>query len=402
MLAMRDEHTSKKYSKGDTIIQQGEDGNSAFIIDKGRVEILIEKDKGLIQRLGTRGDGAIIGEMSLIDNEPRTATVKAIEECELIEITRSDFDRRLKNSDPIINAITRIILARYRDIITKAHILGNSSGYPAPEEIEKKYTDESRALDTLKFGHDFQDAIKEGHILLHYQPIIDIATNRTLGFEALMRWYHPTKGFISPEIFIPLAEQNDVMNDATYWVLSESCEMLKRLEQQQGIEGELFISVNYSSNDIVNKNFNRNIKQVLIENNLKPEQLHIEMTERSLIEESTLAKDKLQTCRDTGVAVSIDDFGTGYSSLSYLHYFPINVLKIDRSFIKNMENDSVSLELVKTIITLGKNMNMKIIAEGIEQQSQQDILKDLGCDAGQGYLIAKPMPEDELANFLLK
>jgi len=390
----------KTYSNGDTIIQQGDEGNSAFVIDKGRVEILIEKDKGLVQSLGTRGEGSIIGEMSLIDNEPRTATVKAIDECELIEITRGDFDRRLNSSDPIINAITRIILTRYRDIITKAHILGNSAGYPTPEQLEKKYTDENKALDTLKFGHEFKDAIDAGEIHLNYQPIIDIQQNKTIGFEALMRWNHPTKGFISPEIFIPLAEQNDVMADATYWALSESCQMLKRLESNNGNAGELFISVNYSSNDIVNKNFNANISETLKENNLNPDQLHIEMTERSLIEESTIAKDRLQTCRENGVSVSIDDFGTGYSSLSYLHYFPINVLKIDRSFIKNMEDDQVSLELVKTIITLGKNMNMKIIAEGIEELSQQETLKGLGCDAGQGYYIAKPMPEKDLIDFL--
>jgi EAL domain-containing protein (putative c-di-GMP-specific phosphodiesterase class I) len=392
----------KKYTKNDVIIKQGDEGNSAFVIDKGRVEILIEKDRGLIQSLGTRGEGAIIGEMSLIDNEPRTATVKAIEDCALLEITRNDFDRRLKSSDPIVNAVTRIILTRYRDIINKAHILGNSSGYPAPEEIEKKYTDENRALDTLKFGHEFKSAIKQGHIYLNYQPIIDIQNSDIIGFEALMRWNHPEKGFISPEIFIPLAEQNNVMTEATYWALSESCQALKRAEEKIQKNGKLFVSVNYSSNDIVDKNFNENIEKQLTKNNLKPDQLHIEITERSLIEESTLAKDKLQKCKESGVGISIDDFGTGYSSLSYLHYFPINILKIDRSFIKNMEEDPVSFELVKTIINLGKNMNMKIIAEGIEELSQQKLLKELGCDAGQGYHIAKPMAEEDLINFLLK
>lgn len=398
---MTNEPSIKKYKKGDVIIQQGDEGHSAFVIEKGRVEILIEKDKGLIQSLGTRGAGSIIGEMSLIDNEPRTATVKALEECTLLEITRNDFDRRLKNSDPIINAITQIILTRYRDIITKAHILGNSSGYPSPEQLEKKYTDESKALDTLKFGHEFKDAIKNGEITLNYQPIIDIETFKVIGFEALMRWNHPEKGFISPDIFIPLAENNDVMTNATYWALSESCQMLKRLENLRNQSGEFFVSVNYCGNDIVDLNFNQNIQKTLADNDLKPEQLHIEITERSLIEESTFAKDKLQKCRDSGVAISIDDFGTGYSSLSYLHYFPINVLKIDRSFIKNMEVDPVSLELVKTIINLGKNMKMKIIAEGIEEESQQNILKTLGCDAGQGYYIAKPMAEENLINFLI-
>jgi len=397
---MTNEPSIKEYAKGDTIIKQGDKGNSAFVIDKGRVEILIEKEKGLIQSLGTRGAGSIIGEMSLIDNEPRTATIKAIEECSLVEITRNDFERRLKSSDPIINAVTQIILTRYRDIISKAHILGNSSGYPAPEEVEKKYTDESKALDTLKFGHEFKGAMENGDLHLNYQPIIDIQTSKVIGFEALMRWNDPEKGFISPEIFIPLAEHNNVITEATQWALSESCEMLKRLEERIPEADKFFMSINYSSEDIVDKNFNVNIKQRLQDNNLTADQLHIEITERSLIEESAYAKDRLQECRDAGVSISIDDFGTGYSSLSYLHYFPINILKIDRSFIKNMEQDTVSFELVKTIINLGKNMNMKIIAEGNEEKSQQDLLKSLGCDSGQGYYIAKPMPEGDLVNFL--
>lgn len=390
----------RKYSTGETIIRQNDDGDSAFIIESGRVEILIEKDKGLIQSLGTRSEGAIIGEMSLIDSEPRTATVKALEDCTLLEITRRDFEKRLKNSDPIINTITQIILTRYRDIIKKAHILGATSGHSIPEELERRYTDENKTLDTLKFSHEFKNAIKEGQIFLNYQPIVNLKTSKVIGFEALMRWNDPEKGFITPDIFIPLAEQNNVMTEATYWAINESCQMLKRLEDSRSQKNEFFMSVNFSSEDIIQKNLNSVIDKIISENGLQSEQLHIEITERSLIEEAAIAKDHLQECRNKGISISIDDFGTGYSSLSYLHYFPINILKIDMSFIKNMEHDPISMELVKTIVALGKNMGMKIIAEGIEELSQAHILKDLGCDCGQGYYFAKPMTEENLFNFL--
>ncbi len=397
---MTEQPKIKDFSKGDIILKQNDEGNSAFIIEKGRVEILIEKDNGLVQSLGTRGEGAIIGEMSLIDGEPRTATIKALENSTLLEITRNEFERRLKNSDPIIHAITQIILTRYRDIIKKAHILGPSSGYPTPEQIERKYTEENKALDTLKFSHEFKEALLKKHITLNYQPIINLEDNKTIGFEALMRWNHPEKGFIPPDIFITLAEQNNVMTEGTYWALQESCQMLARLEKEFGQKNQFFMSVNFSGDDVINKDLALHIDKILKENYLLHTQLHIEITERSLIEEATLAKDRLQKCRDRGISISIDDFGTGYSSLSYLHYFPINILKIDRSFIKNMEQDRVSMELVKTIIALGKNMGMKIIAEGIEEESQQNILKELGCHSGQGYLIAKPMAEKDLINFL--
>jgi EAL domain-containing protein (putative c-di-GMP-specific phosphodiesterase class I) len=141
---------------------------------------------------------------------------------------------------------------------------------------------------------------------------------------------------------------------------------------------------------------------MLEENKLKPEQIHIEITERLLMDQPEIAQETLQQCRNLGASVSIDDFGTGYSSLSYLHHFPINVLKIDRTFIINIEDKPSSQELVKSIIALGQNMGMKVIAEGIEKIEQKQILKEMGCDAAQGYFIARPLPETDFLDFLNK
>ena len=168
---------TKFYPAGETIIQQGQQGDSAYIIEKGRVEILIEKDNGLIQNLGTRGQGSIIGEMAIIDNEPRTASVKTIEDSELLEITREDFNRRIQKADPVMRMIMQVILARYRDTIKRAHILGSDRGIPTPEDLEKEYMEETDVVETLKIGKEFLEALHNDQISLHYQPIIDISSS---------------------------------------------------------------------------------------------------------------------------------------------------------------------------------------------------------------------------------
>jgi EAL domain-containing protein (putative c-di-GMP-specific phosphodiesterase class I) len=391
----------KTFKAGDTIIQQGQKGDSAYIIESGRVEILIEKDQGLVQSLGTRGEGSIIGEMAIIDNEPRTASVKALEDSELLEITRQDFERRLKNADPVMQMITMVILTRYRDTIQRAHILGSSKDNTTPEDLEKNYVSQTSALESIKIGNEFKDALKTGQISLHYQPIIDINSAQIIGFEALMRWSHPEKGDISPNVFIPAIEENGFILEASQWALKEACQALKRLQREINTDRDLFMSVNFSSIDITEPGFKSYLHEILDETRLKPEQIHIEITERLLMEEPERSKNTLQACRDMGACISIDDFGTGYSSLSYLHYFPINILKIDRSFVKNMVEDENALELVKSIIALCQNMKLKIIAEGIETKEQIDILKAMNCDCGQGYYIARPMPESEAHTLLL-
>lgn len=392
---------NKKFFKaGDTIIKQGDEGESAFIIENGRVEILIEKEHGLVQSLGTRGSGSIIGEMAIIDKKARTASVKALEDSELLEITCQDFERKLSKADPVMRMIMQVVMTRYRDTIKRAHILGNTPGYPTPEDLEKGFIEKANALETIKTGNEFKEAIRNGEVLLNYQPIIEIKTSKVIGFEALMRWYHPEKGPISPNIFIPLIEENGFIVEASRWALEESCKALKRIEKQQERYKNLFMSINFSSVDITNSKFKEYFDTVLKKTDVKPQQIHLEITERLLIDEPEKAKETLQECRKTGASVSIDDFGTGYSSLSYLHYFPISTLKIDRSFIANMVEDKTSLELVKSIISLGKNMNLEIIAEGIETKEQKDLLRKMKCDAGQGYYISKPMPESEISEFM--
>lgn len=384
----------KSIKAGDIIMRQGEPGHAAYIIESGRVEIILEQPGGKVQSVGTRGAGTIIGEMAIVDNAPRTATVRAIEDCELLEITAEDFARRLNSADPVLKMTTQVIMTRYRDMLTRVDISRDSLNWPPPETLELDYAQGTDVVQNIKIANEFKEALGADEISLHYQPIIDLQSGGIGGFEALMRWQHPEKGPISPGIFIPIIEESGLIVLASRWALRESCLALKRIENRAGRrDGNLFMSVNFSSHDFASEDFVDAVYTTISETDVDPKQVHLEITERLLIHQPDNAKETLELCRKAGMGISIDDFGTGYSSLSYLHYFPIDTLKIDQSFIRDMLKNESSLELVKSIISLGKNMKMKVIAEGVEHKEEGQMLRDLGCDMAQGYYFARPCSE---------
>jgi len=397
---MSNKEPQRNYKTGDIIMHQGDDGESAYIIEDGLVEIIIERPDKSQHVVGTRGAGAIIGEMSLVDNAPRTATIKAIEDCQLLEITKDDFSRRLDSADPVLRMTIQVIMTRYRDTLTRAEIRGEKKHWPPAEIVELGYTEETDAVESIRIGNDFKEALKKGEISLHYQPIINMEEGRIMGFEALMRWIHPEKGFISPAVFIPIIEDNGLIVEASKWAFKESCMALKRIENLTGYHSDLHMSVNFSSTDFSSEDFVENIYSTISESDVTPKQIHLEITERVLMQQPDNARETLEMCRKAGMGISIDDFGTGYSSLSYLHYFPINTLKIDQSFIREMHKNESTMELVKSIISLGNNLKMTIVAEGVETLEEAKVLKILGCQLAQGYYFAKPMPEKDVTELV--
>ena len=214
-----------------------------------------------------------------------------------------------------------------------------------------------------------------------------------------MRWNHPKLGPISPAQFIPVIEDSGYIVEASQWALKESLAALKRIEGRTGHD-DYFMSVNFSSQDFASDDFVGSVYDALSTTDVKPQNLHLEITERLLMGQPDQAKDTLEMCRKAGMGISIDDFGTGYSSLSYLHYFPIDTLKIDQSFIRKMQSDPGVKALVKSIIHLSQSMELKIIAEGAEQIEEAKALKEMGCDMVQGYYFAKPMPEEDAISFI--
>jgi len=239
--------------------------------------------------------------------------------------------------------------------------------------------------------------IEQNQLVLHYQPQINIHTGKLNGVEALVRWQHPERGLIYPNLFISLAEQNNLIGDLTAKVIQMSIEQ-HRNWQREGLVTK--ISVNISADNITSLSLPEQLSDMLLHNKLDPSMLTLEVTESALMGELVTSLDILTRLRMKGFGLSIDDFGTGYSSLSQLHRIPFTELKIDQSFVMSMANDQESRAIVKTCVLLGHELNMEVVAEGVETQEIFESLKLLGCDIAQGYHIARPMPEHDLLEWV--
>jgi len=396
------EKSPKSFKPGDIIMRQGEVGQKAYIVESGKVEVVIASHSGEERIIGTRGPSAMIGEMSLIDNAPRTATIRAIEECKVLEITKDDFTRRLNDADPVIRMAMQVIMTRYRDTLDRIEARAEDNELSGVETLELIYAEEADAIEQIRMANEFKEALDRDNdeITLFYQPVVNLHTGEISGFEALMRWFHPEKGFISPAIFIPVIEETGQIIDASKWAFKKACRALKHIQESTRYHKELHMSVNFSSKDFSAPDFVNNIYDTLSETDVKAEQIHLEITERLLIGQPEKAKETLNMCRRAGMGIAIDDFGTGYSSLNYLHAYPINTLKIDQSFVRDMEHDKGLLELVRSIITLSQNLEMDIIAEGVETLQEAQILKEMGCKHVQGFYFAKPAAEKDIVDLV--
>ena len=251
-----------------------------------------------------------------------------------------------------------------------------------------------KALTLLQLEHDLRRAIKGKEFILHYQPIISLASNQIKGFEVLVRWRHPEKGLIPPGKFIPLAEDTGLIVPLGFWVLEEACRQMYDWQVMFGGLADWKVSVNISSKQLALSNFVAQVKQVLQETKLNPHNLKLEITESSLVEDTQHTIAILRELKAIGIEFSLDDFGTGYSSLSYLHQFPFDTLKIDRSFVNSIGDNVEKLGIVRAIVTLARNLGMDTIAEGIETVNQLAQLKALKCEYGQGFYLSKPLDKD--------
>lgn len=258
----------------------------------------------------------------------------------------------------------------------------------------------AKLLERLTLENDMRRAIERNEFEVHYQPKLDITTGRILGFEALLRWQHPVRGTISPDKIIPLAESSGLILAIGSWVLRTACEQLVQW-QQQGYSG-LTMAVNLSARQFWKEDLVENIAEILKETGLPPEYLELEITESSVMRNAEETISTLGKLHDMGITLSIDDFGTGYSSLSYLKRFPIQALKVDQSFVRDITVDRDAAAIAQGIIALAHSMNLQVIAEGVQTQSQFDLLKLWNCNAMQGYLFSKPVPGKSAFDLLRK
>jgi diguanylate cyclase (GGDEF)-like protein len=257
----------------------------------------------------------------------------------------------------------------------------------------------TRAVALLKLENDLRRAIEREEFSVHYQPIISLDTQLLAGFEALARWQHPERGLVSPDEFIPLAEETGLITEIGVLVLREACKQMRAWHSALGRES-LTMSVNLSGKQLTQTDLIEQIQDTLQQTGLNPTCLRLEITETVVMENAELATNTLLQLRKLGVHLSIDDFGTGYSSLSYLHRFPVNTLKIDRSFIGRMTKGDENAEIVRTICTLANNLGMEVVAEGVETPEQLELLRSLKCEYGQGYLFSRPVDAEKATELL--
>jgi diguanylate cyclase (GGDEF)-like protein/PAS domain S-box-containing protein len=252
----------------------------------------------------------------------------------------------------------------------------------------------------LQLETDLRHALERREFRNFYQPIVNLASGEIAGFEALLRWQHPTRGLLGPIEFIGVVEETGLIRELGWWNLSEACRQIGEWRAASPANANLIISVNLSAKQFLQPNLVADIANLLREIKLPPDALKLEITESTVMKDPSGAVEMLQQIKSLGVRLAIDDFGTGYSSLSYLHRFPLDTLKIDRSFISSMDDDGDGMEIARTILPMAKNLRLDVVAEGVETLEQFELLKKFNCAFGQGYYFSRPLPADGISTLL--
>ena len=393
--------------KGTVIFREGEPGDCAYVIERGTVEISMRNGAENIV-IARRGSGEIFGEMAVVDNRPRSATVTAASDCELLMLSGKQLHERMESLDPVLRMVLTVILDRFRDTLQrfKSENSGNIASFIATSggDADVQLQAHREAIERIELEQSLSKAVAREELLLFFQPIVCGKTGRIESFEALVRWQHPNHGLIPPGAFIEAAEQSGLITEISRYVLEKACQALANLravgEQSHCNTEQLGMSVNVTAREFADESFVDYVVTRLEKHSVDPKTLSLEITESTLMENTNTTRELLERLRDIGVSISIDDFGTGYSSLSHLHQFPVETLKIDRSFVAELGLDESGKELVRTMITLGHGLGLKIVAEGIEEPEQAAALQLFGCDLFQGYMISKPMPFLDVLSFV--
>lgn len=386
------------FREGETIFTEGSASDSAYIIESGLIEIFVGSGSEAVQ-LSVLGPGDIFGEMGLIDDYPRSASARAMGPCRCIVISAAQIAERIEASNPLVRLLISISLHRNRAYNTYFKTVMNSAHVvlPTPAVTEKAYVKDPqhrRILEEIKLESDLQKAVSNDELQPYYQPLFSMADNGIVGFESLLRWQCPDRGMVPPQQFIALAEETSLIVPIGDWILERACLDLKTFQahwqKHQATQNRLFMSVNISVRQFQESNFCDKLLTLVRRYNIDPKSLKLEVTERIFLDQADAIR-AIDDCRAAGFEVALDDFGTGYSSLSYLERCEIDNLKIDQSFTQKICTSHRARVLVNSIIDMAKRLGLLTIAEGIETEEHRQILKEMGCDIGQGFLFSRPL-----------
>ena len=288
--------------------------------------------------------------------------------------------------------------AEAETLLKKAQIAMNYSKKSGGGQFNIYHTNmESKNIEDLKLENELRDAIKNNELVVYYQPKYDLSNGKIIGAEALVRWKHPEKGLVPPMQFIKLAEEIGIISDIGNFVLNESCIQINEFKKKGK---DIKIAVNISVNQFKESDLVQVIQDIIDSNDVPSSNIELEITESLLMNNIDNSIRILHELKALGIRISIDDFGTGYSSLAYLKQIPANTIKIDRSFVKNVDSSHFDKTIIQTIVLLAHNLGCDVVAEGIETPKQVEILKEFKCDYGQGYYFSKPVPEEEFRKLI--
>ncbi|MDP4029888.1 MAG: EAL domain-containing protein [Gallionella sp.] len=395
---MFDELDREIFAAGEQIFKVGEAGDCAYLIETGAVEIFI-MDQGVERLVSSMGKDEMFGEIALIDHQPRTATVRAVEKTVLVPVRRKLVEGLLEKSDPILRHLLLVILERFRGKQSNA-------AKSVPKSVPDTETSRAQAVhrsnlkgeaaQKLSLAHGITRALARDEFELYYQPICNLADSSVSGFEALIRWHHPTDGVIPPMDFLWFAEQTGLIRELGLWTLERACRDWPTLRQYSDYRFP-FVSVNLSPTQLTCESLVDDVKGIIARHNMPAAELKLELTETVMIEHPEMALRILDRLVELGSSLALDDYGTGHSGLEHLQRYPVGTLKIDRAFIDPMMNSAQSLEIVRSSIDLAHSLGMNVVAEGVETGMARKKLLELGCDFGQGWHFGKPATLQDLA-----
>ena len=393
MIPVPAEFTRETFDAGVTVIESGAPGECAYLIESGCCEVLVPAD-GSLRRIDVLSRDDLFGEMALLDNLPRTATIRTLVPTVLVRIERRYVQSLLEQTDPVIQYLMRLLLYRFRSERAAALAQAGTGGAPSwmqGPDRQPAIDPHAAALRTIWLARDLTQAIEAGQLELHYQPVIALQSGAMAGVEALVRWRHPTLGLVAPDEFIPLAERTRVIHRVGRWVIQRALDDWPRVRALCDAPMPAFLCINLSAPELSEPDIVDFIGAALAERAIDGAELRVELTETVVIASLQSVSRVAEALRAIGVGIALDDFGTGYAGLSYLQDLPFTTLKIDRSFVGRMLGAPRSLHIVKSALALAAPLGLSTVAEGIEDEAAAQLLRELGCTLGQGYLYAAPM-----------
>jgi len=376
----------EQFDTHQTVFRTGDYGDAAYVIESGCVEVLAGAEDAP-RRVAVLAEGAMFGEVALLDRLPRTATVRTLMPTSLVRIDRAHVEELLVRADPVIQYLLRLMLERFRNS-------SGTRGESTSEDPQPARDLHSAAVHTLSLAHDLADGIDHNQLALYYQPILQLQDNVLVGFEALVRWKHPKLGLISPDEFIPLAEKTGLIHRVGEWVLQRAVADWDALRPlcTDDAQHQAFLSVNLSAPELCGAGIVERVQAHLAAHAMSAQSLRIELTETVIVSSLEAVSSTINGLRALGIGIALDDFGTGYAGLDYLQTLPFSCIKIDKVFVQQMHGAERSFQIVKSALELSRQLGLTTVAEGIEDLATAAILRAMGCTYAQGYFFARPMP----------